>query len=164
LISAARQAIWSIDPLQTFYETGSVEAMVSASVVRQRFSTTLLTGFAVIALLLSAIGLYGVISFATSQRTREIGVRMALGADRGSIRGMVLREGGSVILVGVAIGLLGSLAATRYLQRLLFEVEAIDPTTLVAVCVLLSSVALAACYVPARRATRVNPVVALRNE
>ena len=77
---------------------------------------------------------------------------------------MVLREGGSVIVVGVAIGLLGSLAATRYLQRLLFEVEAIDPPTLVAVCLLLSSVALAACYVPARRATRVDPVVALRNE
>jgi putative ABC transport system permease protein len=164
LVSASRQAIWSVDPLQTFYETGSVEAMVSASVVRQRFSTTLLTGFAVIALLLSAIGLYGVISFATSQRTREIGVRMALGADRGTIRAMVLREGGSVIVVGIAAGLVGSLAATRYLQRLLFEVEAIDPPTLIAVCLLLSTVALAACYLPARRATRVDPVVALRNE
>jgi putative ABC transport system permease protein len=136
--------------------------MISASVVRQRFSATLVSAFAAVALLLCAIGIYGVISFATAQRTREIGVRMALGADASTIRRMVLREGGSVVLLGVLCGLVGAALATRYLQTLLFEVDAIDPMTLVAVCVLLGAVALLACYVPARRATRVDPLIALR--
>ena len=164
LINMGKQAVWSVDPLQTFYETGRVEGMISASVVRQRFSTTLVSVFAVIALALCAIGIYGVISFATAQRTREIGVRMALGADRSSIRRMVLREGALVVAIGLGIGLLASAGATQYLQTLLFEIRAIDPITIGAVCVLLSIVAMAACYIPARRATRVDPVVALRVE
>jgi ABC-type antimicrobial peptide transport system permease subunit len=138
--------------------------MISASVVRQRFSTTLVSVFAVVALALCAIGIYGVISFATAQRTREIGVRMALGADRASIRDMVLREGAMVVAAGLVCGLVASAGATRYLQTLLFEVRAIDPVTMVSVCALLSVVAMAACYIPARRATRVDPVVALRIE
>lgn len=164
LMKAAKQAVWSVDPLQAFYETARVESMISASVVKQRFSTTLVSVFAAVALALCAIGIYGVISFATAQRTREIGVRMALGAGRGSIRVMVLREGAAVIAVGLACGLVASAGATRYLQTLLFEVRAIDPLTIGAVCVLLSIVAMAACYIPARRATRVDPVVALRVE
>ena len=164
IIASAKQAVWSVDPLQTFYETGRVETMIAASVVRQRFSTTLVSAFAVVALLLCAIGIYGVISFATAQRTREIGVRMALGADASSIRRLVLREGGKVVIVGLVLGLAGAAVATRYLQTLLFEINAIDPVTLVAVCAVLLASALLACYVPARRATRVDPLIALRTE
>jgi putative ABC transport system permease protein len=161
-IALAKQAIWSVDPQQPFYEIARVEQMISASVIRQRFSTTLVSAFAAVALLLCAIGIYGVISFATAQRTREIGVRMALGADASMIRRMVLREGGSVVLVGVLCGVAGATLSTRYLQTLLFEVEATDPVTLLTVCALLGAVALLACYVPARRATRVDPLMALR--
>ena len=163
-IAAAKQAVWSVDPQQPFYETARVEHMISASVVRQRFSTTLVSAFAAVALLLCAIGIYGVISFATAQRTREIGVRMALGADASVIRRMVLREGGGVVLVGVVCGLAGAVVVTRYLQTLLFEVDAIDPITLLTVCVVLAGVAMLACYVPARRATQVDPLIALRVE
>jgi predicted permease len=162
LIASARQAVWSVDPLQTFYETGRVDQWITTSVVRERFSMTLLSGFAALALLLSAIGIYGVISFATAQRTREIGVRIALGADRAAIRGMVLREGTLLVAVGIAAGLVGSLGVTRYLRRLLFEVRAIDPLTMIVACGVLGIVALAACYIPARRAMRVDPIVALR--
>ena len=163
LIGAARKVVWNVDPQQPFYEVGAIDRMVSASVVRQRFSTTLMTAVAGVALLLCAIGIYGVISFATAQRTREIGVRMALGADAGSIRSMVLREGTAIVCVGIAVGLLGSLATTRYLQTLLFEIRPSDPLTMVSVCAILSAVAITACYVPARRATKVDPVVALRD-
>ena len=164
LMAAARQAVWSVDPLQTFYETGQVEAMVAASVVQQRFTTALLTAFAAVALALCALGIYGVISFATAQRTREIGVRMALGADRGSIRRLVLREGGMVVAAGLLCGLPAALAATRVFRAMLFEIEAVDPLTMTAATILLVTVALAACYVPARRATRVDPVSALRSQ
>ena len=164
LIDGARKAVWSVDPLQAFYETGQVERMIAASLTRQRFSMTLLSALAAVALMLCGIGIYGVISFATAQRTREIGVRMALGADRAAIQRMILREGSTVVAAGLALGLLGSLAATRYLQRLLFEVRAIDPLTMVLVACGLSAAAMTACYVPARRATRVDPVVALRSE
>lgn len=164
LMSAAKGAVWAVDPLQSFYETGRVESMVAASVVRQRFSTTLVSGFAAVALILCAIGIYGVISFATAQRTREIGVRMALGADRSSIRRMVLREGGAVVGIGLGCGLAAAAVVTRYLQTLLFEVRAIDPLTIAGVCALLASVALIACCIPARRATRVDPVIALRTD
>jgi putative ABC transport system permease protein len=164
LIASARQAVWSVDPLQTFYDTGRVDQWVDTSVVRQRFSMTLLSSFAAMALALCAIGIYGVISFATAQRTREIGVRMALGADHAAIRGLVLREGSALVMVGILCGLAGSLAVTRYLQRLLFEVRAVDPLTIGAACGILGGVALVACYVPARRAMRVDPVVALRVE
>jgi putative ABC transport system permease protein len=164
LIDGARRAVWSVDPLQPFYETGQVERMIAASVTRQRFSMTLLSALAAIALVLCATGIYGVISFATAQRTREIGVRMALGADRSSIRRMILREGAGVVAAGLVAGLVASLAVTRYLQQLLFEVRPIDPLTIAFASCLLSAAAMMACYVPARRATRVDPVVALRQE
>ena len=162
LIAGGRSAVWSVDPQQPFYEVRGVEQMVAASVVRQRFSMTLLSAVAALALLLCAIGIYAVVSFTTAQRTREIGVRMALGADRSSIRRLVLRDGALMVAVGLAIGLAGALAATRYLQALLFEIRPSDPITVASVCLLLGTAALLACYVPAARATRVDPVIALR--
>jgi putative ABC transport system permease protein len=164
LLDAAKAAVWTVDPLLPFYEVGSVRQMVSASLARQRFSVSLLSAFAAIALALCAVGIYSVMSFATAQRTREIGVRMALGADRCSIRRMILGEGALVVGVGMTCGLIAAAAATQYIRTLLFEVRAMDPLTLCGVCVLLLAVALLACYVPAARATRVDPVVALRIE
>jgi putative ABC transport system permease protein len=164
LIDAVKREIWAVDPLQTVYESGSVAAMVDASVVRERFSMTLMTAFALVALLLCASGIYGIISFTTAQRTREIGVRMALGADGPAIQRMVLREGSAVVGAGVALGLAGALAGARLLQSLLFEVRPGDPLTIAVVCGVLSVVGLSACYLPARRATRVDPLVALRND
>ena len=156
--------MWAVDPLQTFYDTARVERLVSASVVRQRFSMTLMSAFALLALVLCATGIYGVVSFTTSQRTREIGVRMALGADGRAIRQMVLREGSAVIGAGLLVGLAGALALSRFVSGLLFEVHPGDPVTMLTVCLLLGAVGLAACYLPARRATRIDPVAALRVE
>jgi putative ABC transport system permease protein len=138
--------------------------MVEASVVRERFSMTLMSVFALVALLLCASGVYGIISFTTAQRTREIGVRMALGADGPAIQRMVLREGSAVILAGVVMGIAGAIAGAQYLQTLLFEIKPGDPATIGSVTIALALVGLAACYVPARRATRVDPLIALRNE
>ena len=164
LIDAARREIWAVDPIQTIYDSASLERLVDASLVRERFSMTLMTAFAVLALLLCASGIYGIISFTTAQRTREIGVRMALGADQRSIQSMVLREGSGVIAIGLVIGLAGAALTARYVQALLFEVRPGDPLTIGTVCLLLAVVGLAACFVPARRATRVDPLVALRAE
>jgi putative ABC transport system permease protein len=164
LIDRVKREIWAVDSLQTIYDTASVARLVQASVVRQRFSMTMMSAFALIALVLCASGIYGIISFTTTQRTREIGVRMALGADAPMIRRMVLREGSVVILLGVICGLAGALVASRFLSTLLFEVRPGDPLTIVTVCLLLSLVGLAACYLPARRATRIDPLIALRAE
>lgn len=164
LIAAAKREVWAVDPMQTFYDVATVQGLVDASLVRQRFSMTLMSGFAALALVLCATGVYGLISFTTLQRTREIGVRMALGADADAIRRMVLREGGALVLAGVALGLAGAVAASRFLQTLLFEIRPGDPLTFGLVCALLLGVGLAACYLPARRATRVDPLVALRLE
>jgi putative ABC transport system permease protein len=162
LIDAAKREVWAVDPLQTFYDTARLDRLVAASVVRQRFSMTLMASLALVALVLCAMGIYAVVSFTTSQRTREIGVRMALGADGRQICRMVIREGTVVIAAGLGAGLVGSLAVSRFLRRLLFEIQPGDPMTLVTVIGLLAGVGLAACYLPARRATRVDPVVALR--
>jgi putative ABC transport system permease protein len=164
LIEAAKREVWAVNPQQAFYDTAPLDGLIDASVVRQRFSTALMTVFALFALILCATGIYGVLSFTTGQRTREIGVRMALGADAGSIRRMVLGEGAAVIGVGVAVGLAGALVATRFLQTLLFEIRPGDPLTLLSVSALLSVVGLAACYLPARRATRIDPLAALRTD
>ena len=162
LIAAAKREIWSVDPLQTFYDVATVEGLVYGSVVRHRFSMTLMSGFAVLALVLSATGVYGLISFSTLQRTREIGVRMALGADRRAIRLMVLKEGGVLVATGLALGLAGAITASRFLQALLFEVRPADPPTFAFVSLVIAAVGIAACYLPARRATKVDPLVALR--
>jgi putative ABC transport system permease protein len=164
IIDRVKSQIWSVDPLQAIYDSASVATLVRKSVVRQRFSLSVMSAFAILALILCASGIYGIISFTTMQRTREIGLRMALGADGPTIRQMVLREGAAVIAAGLVVGLICAVAASRSLETLLFGVRPGDPLTIVAVCALLALVGLAACYVPASRATRVDPIVALRAE
>ncbi len=164
LIDRVKRQIWAIDAMQPVYDSARVDRLVQASVVRQRFSMSVMSAFALVALLLCASGIYGIISFTTTQRTREIGVRMALGADGPTIRRMVLREAGTVVLIGLVAGIAVSVAASRVLQTLLFEVRPGDPLTLVSVALLLAAVGLAASYLPARRATMVDPLLALRSE
>jgi putative ABC transport system permease protein len=140
------------------------EEVVANSIAIQRFSLILLGAFAGLALLLASIGIYGVLSYLVGQRTQEIGVRMALGAQRLDVLRMVLGDGARMALVGAAIGLVAALALTRLMASMLFGVRPTDPVTFTAVAVLLSGTALFACYLPARRAAKVDPMVALRYE
>jgi ABC-type antimicrobial peptide transport system permease subunit len=142
----------------------SEEEVVAGSIASQRFSLILLGIFAGLALLLASIGIYGVLSYLVGQRTREIGVRMALGAQRLHVLRMVLRDGARMTLAGTAIGLGAALGLTRWMASLLFGVKPTDPLTFGVVAVGLCGVALFACYLPARRAMRVDPMVALRYE
>ncbi|HXW05418.1 MAG TPA: ABC transporter permease, partial [Vicinamibacterales bacterium] len=164
LIEAARHEVWAVDPLQTFYDTASVERLVAASLVRQRFSMMVMSTLGIIALLLCATGIYGIISFTTTQRTREIGVRMALGARPAAIQRMVMAEGARLIATGLAAGVAGAMAGSRLLRSLLFEVRPGDPLTFVTASTLLAVVGLVAVYLPARRATKIDPLVALRTD
>jgi len=137
---------------------------VADSLVRPRFLSLLLGAFSVIALALAAVGIYGVMAYSVSQRTQEIGVRVALGARSSDVLKMVLGQGTKMAAVGVGIGLAGAFALTRVMSTLLFEVSVTDPATFAAVVALLAIVALLACYIPARRATKVDPLIALRCE
>jgi putative ABC transport system permease protein len=142
----------------------AMRQIVSDSVAEPRFRTLLLGAFAVIATLLAAVGVYGLISYSVTQRTREIGIRMALGARPSQVMGPVVREGLALGLAGVAIGLAGALLSTRLLSNFLFGVEATDPVTFASVAALLLAVAFIASYIPSRRALRVDPITALRAE
>jgi putative ABC transport system permease protein len=164
LASAVRGMIASLDPQIAVADVKTMEANVQESIAPQRFNLFLLGLFATLAVFLAAVGVYGVLSYAVTQRTREIGVRVALGAQRGSILAMTIREGMQLTFAGAAIGLVGAWLLTRWMAGLLYGVTARDPLTFVGVIVVMSLVSLAACYIPARRATRVDPLVALRYE
>jgi putative ABC transport system permease protein len=141
-----------------------MEKVLSASVAQPRFSMLLVGLFAVLALVLSAVGIYGVMAYAVSRRAHEIGVRMALGAGSNQVLKLVLKDGMTLAFAGIAFGLLGAFALTRLMASLLFGIGAKDPVTFVSVSAFLAFVAFIACYIPARRATKVDPLVALRNE
>ena len=159
-----REAIQNMNSENVMYETKSMEEIVAESLAARRFSMILLSVFAALALLLSSIGIYGVLSYVVGQRSREIGIRIALGAQRADVLRLMLGEGMKMALVGVAIGIVAALALTRLMVQMLFGVSATDPLTFVGVAAVLAGVALAACYIPARRAMRVDPIVALRYE
>ncbi len=161
---AIRDAVWAIDRDQPVQSIATLEEAVARSEAEPRFHTILLGVFAALGLTITLVGIYGVISYSVSQRTREIGIRMALGAQSRDVLRQVLREGMKLALAGLAIGIIAALALTRVLASLLFEVRATDPATFVMVASLLACVAFAACYLPARRATKVDPLVALRYE
>jgi predicted permease len=162
--SAIRGVVASIDKDQPIFDISTMNEVVTNSVSTRRITLILLGLFSALALLLAAIGIYGVISYSVAQRTHEIGIRMALGAHRGDVLRMVLKQGGKIAIIGVAIGIFAAVALTRLMARLLFSVSAFDPLTFAGVAILLTIVALAACYIPARRAMRVDPIVALRYE
>ena len=164
LVSAAQAAVWAIDRDQAIGDIRTVPELFALREANRRFTTMLLGVFAALALVLAIIGIYGVIAYSTAQRTQEIGIRMALGADRASVGRMVLASGLRIAAAGLAIGVLGALAVTRVLSGLLFGVGARDPVTFVVVPAALLVVSLAGCWLPARRAMRVDPVIALRGE
>jgi putative ABC transport system permease protein len=154
----------SLDPDLPVYGLQPLSEMVTNSMSQSRFYMLLLGGFAVIALLLAAVGIYGVIAYAVRQRTQEIGIRMALGASRDRVLRMVVGQGMVLALVGAVAGLLGAFVATRGMRSLLFEVSASDPATYAGVALVLVAVAAVAAYLPARRAARTEPNLALRGE
>jgi putative ABC transport system permease protein len=164
LTDGLKAQIYALDRIQTIYRIATAEELVSKSLIERRFILALIGAFAVLAVVLAATGIYGVIAVTTTQRTREIGVRVALGAGRGEILGMVLRQGLLMAGAGVAIGLIGALAIARVLRGFLYGVTPFDPLTLGGVAASLVAVAIVASVLPARRATRVDPLVALRTE
>ncbi|HEV3196757.1 MAG TPA: ABC transporter permease [Bryobacteraceae bacterium] len=159
-----RRAVQSADRTVTVNQVESLETTLSRAVALPRFDTVLLASFAMVALLLAALGIYGIIAYSVAQRTHEIGVRMALGAGQRCVLGMVIRQGAGLALLGITLGLVGAFALTRLLANLLFGVSSTDPLTFAAVALGLLAVALFASFIPARRATRISPVVALRYE
>ena len=164
IISSVQRSVWSIDPNQPIANASTMEQIVSDSVAQPRFNMFLMGMFGVLALLLAVIGIYGLLSYAVTQRKQELGIRMALGADRRDVLKLVLRQGMTLALIGQAIGLVGAFALTHAMRGLLFGVGPVDASTFLAVVVASTVVAFIACYLPARRATKVDPLVALRYE
>src|SRR5262249_11025781 len=164
LLPVVKEKIREVNSQQAFSSVATIDQLVARSLDQRRFNLLLLASFAVLALILAAVGLYGLISFTTSQRTSEIGIRMAFGADRARLLRLIIGQGMVLVVAGIAIGLAASLALTRLMQSLLYSIDPTDPLTFVAIAVVLSVVPFLACYIPARRATRVDPMVALRYE
>src|SRR5262245_43777160 len=168
LASAARQAALSIDPALPLQQARSVEEILDASLARQRFTLNLLCASALLALLLAAIGIYGVVAYSVTQRAQEIGIRLALGAQTSDVYKLIIGRGIAPVLLGLASGLGGAFARSPLLTSLttglLFEVRATDPATFAAIALLLVVVSLLACYLPARRGTKVDPLRVLKHE
>ena len=164
IIAAVRQTVWSIDPKQPIANINTLEQIVSDSIAQPRLNMVLMMLFGGLALLLSAVGIYGLLSYAVTQRTQELGIRMALGANVGDVLKLVLKQGMLLALIGEAIGLFAAFALTRLIRGLLFGVTPTDTTIFAGVVIVLTLTALLACWVPARRATKVDPLVALRYE
>jgi putative ABC transport system permease protein len=164
MMKAAEQTLWSVDPNLPVFKAITMDVLTEQSLAVRRASSVLVSAFAVLALMLACIGIYGVIAYAVTQRTQEIGVRMALGARRGDVLRLIMRFGLRLTLAGVAIGLIGALLATRLLASLLYEVSATDPLAFCVPAALLIVVTLLAAYLPARRAASIDPMRALRAE
>jgi putative ABC transport system permease protein len=164
LAKSVRAQVEAIDPLLPVSQVRTMRELLAHSVAEPRFRTTLLGIFAAAALLLAAVGIYGILSYTVGQRTQEIGIRMALGAKRQDVLALVLKQGMALACAGVGIGLVAALALGRVLAGLLFGVQPTDVLTFAGVTLVMVASALLACYVPARRATRVDPMVALRAE
>jgi putative ABC transport system permease protein len=159
-----RGEVQRLDPNLPIYDVQTMEQRVGAATARTRVTGLLLTVFAATALLLALIGIYGVVAYAVAQRTRELGLRIALGAARTHVAALVLRHGGVLVGLGLALGLLGAWSTTRVLRSLLFEVQPTDPVVFVALALVTMAVAFVASAIPALRATRVDPLVALKSE
>jgi putative ABC transport system permease protein len=164
LVNAIQSEVWNIDKDQPITGVRTLMEIIDASVSQRRFQTLLLMIFASVAVALSVIGIYGVLAYSVSQRTSELGIRIALGARPAAILSLVLKQAGTLIGAGVAIGLAGAYALAVYVESLLFQVEKHDWTTYAAAVALLAAVAIAASLIPARRGSRVDPMVALRSE
>ena len=164
LLAAVRREAQSLDPQLPLYNLGTLAQQKDGSLYTERLAAALLTLFGLLALSLAAVGIYGVLSYAVTERTRELGIRLALGAQPRSLLKLVVGQGLVLVLIGLAIGVSAAFTLTRLIEKLLFGVSPTDPLTFVSISLLLTAVALAACWIPARRATRVNPLVALRHE
>jgi putative ABC transport system permease protein len=164
LVSAIRAAVAAVDKEQPIFSIATMQEVVNASVSSRRITLILLTLFSGLALVLAGIGIYGVVSYSVAQREKEIGIRVALGAQRSDVMRLVLAQGGRMALAGIAVGSVASLALTRLMTNLLYAVSAADPATFAAVAGVLASIAMVACYIPARRTLRVDPLIALRHE
>jgi putative ABC transport system permease protein len=163
LPAQVRQQVQTVDQSLPVFRAESLSQSVSASLAERRFSMEMVALFALTALLLAALGIYGVISYIVNERTHEIGIQLALGAQRGKIMQMVVREGLSLAIAGAAVGLVGALIVSHLMTGLLYGVRPTDPLTFIGVTTLLTAVAVSACYLPARRAVRIDPIVALRH-
>jgi putative ABC transport system permease protein len=164
LVSAVRNELQQMDPEQPMAAVSTMDQLLAGTLSRSRFTMLVLGVFAALALILACVGIYGVIAYSVTQRTQEFGIRMALGANRRDVFRLVLGEGTRLTLLGIGLGIVAGLIVTRLMATLLYGVSATDPLTFTAVTLLLAFVGLAACYIPARRATKVDPIVALRYE
>jgi len=164
LVGAVRDAVRQVDPQQPIGDLMSLDQALSRSTAARRLSMTLLTVFAALAVLLSLIGIYGITAYGVTQRTRELGLRMAIGARPAEVVGMLLRENLLLVIGGLVLGMAGAALATRTLRTMLFGVSTLDAITFIGAALLLGGVAMLATYVPARRAARIDPMVALRYE